>query len=114
MDVRNPSSTFVWSGSASDLDGRPFSNPTARQPLRALSVMTGLDFDACSLPLRPLIEFGRGDLPGYKKLPQYVPRRIEQNQPLASSSQTSLVSMDGQAPASLELNKQALMLQEDI
>lgn len=79
MDAPNPCSDFIWNGC--ELKDRPSTSSTVRPASKAMSVLTNPEgtFDI-TLKVLPEVEVGLGDLPGYTKVPLYVPRRIERSQ----------------------------------
>ena len=80
MDAPNPCSDFIWNGF--DPCPRPSSSSTARPLSQARSTVASQEDFLDNMPnLQPEIEVGLGELPGYTKIPLYVPRRIERNQP---------------------------------
>ncbi|OAL29373.1 hypothetical protein AYO22_02267 [Fonsecaea multimorphosa] len=76
MDVPSSCSEFIWSGH--DTKKRPSASSTVRPVSKGASVRSSQDGRASlSLSLSPEVEIGLGELPGYNKVPLFVPKRIE-------------------------------------
>ncbi|KIW81487.1 hypothetical protein Z517_04512 [Fonsecaea pedrosoi CBS 271.37] len=84
MDTPSSCSEFVWDGH--DSKKRPSTSFTARPVSKGGSFRSSQDGHASlSLNLAPEVELGLGELPGYNKVPLYVPRRIELAEPFEVS-----------------------------
>ncbi|OQV06336.1 hypothetical protein CLAIMM_10916 [Cladophialophora immunda] len=80
MDAPSSFSEFVWDGC--DSKKRPSASLTARPVSKGASIRSSQDAHGSpSLNLAPEVEMGLGELPGYNKVPLYVPRRIELAEP---------------------------------
>ncbi|KIW89963.1 uncharacterized protein Z519_09393 [Cladophialophora bantiana CBS 173.52] len=90
MDTPISRSDYIFNGY--DSRKRPSGASTARPVSKGASIRSSQDSHAnLSLNLPPEVEIGLGDIPGYKKVPLYTPRRFEVAELSGSSQQDEAV-----------------------